>query len=135
MDDRLVPMEQRKFQGLFSYSTYRLASHQEYVTQCGKLVVFNLPGGRILQVQPRTVEGDMIDMELGLFNGSHRIMTTNLKLKDRGTLIVGGPRYEQSMLIISIGASTSKVPLAGAPNDIPALRDRSPSASPQPSSR
>jgi len=31
-------------------------------------------------------------------------MTTDLKLKNTGTLIVGGPRYEQGMLIISTAA-------------------------------
>jgi len=38
------------------------------------------------------------------------MMTTDLKLKNNGTLIVGGPRYEQGMMIISIGASTSGTP-------------------------
>ncbi|HXN85075.1 MAG TPA: hypothetical protein VN867_03340, partial [Candidatus Binataceae bacterium] len=49
-------------------------------------------------------EGDMIDMELVLFQGERPLMTTDLKLRNHGILIVGGPRYEQGMLIISIAA-------------------------------
>ncbi len=93
-------------QGLFAYTTYSLVSHQDGITECGKMIAFMLPGGKILHIQPRAVDGDMIAMEIVLFDGTRPMMTTDLKLKDNGTLIVGGPRYEQGMLIISIGAST-----------------------------
>jgi hypothetical protein len=106
VDPRLQSMGPR-LQALFSYSTYRLVSDQAGQTQCGKMIAFQLPGGRILHVQPRAVDGDMIAMEIVLFQGPRPLMTTDLKLKNNGILIVGGPRYEQGMLIISIGASTS----------------------------
>jgi hypothetical protein len=103
VDARLAGMGLR-LRSLFNYSTYRLISHQDGHTECGKLVSFMLPGGRILHIQPRAVDGDMIVMELVLFQGPRPLMTTDLKLKNHGVLIVGGPRYEQGMLIISIGA-------------------------------
>jgi hypothetical protein len=103
VDNRLAAMGPR-LESLFNYSTYRLISHQDGQTQMGTLLVFNLPGGRILDVQPHQAEGDMIDMELVLFQGERPLMTTDLKLRNHGILIVGGPRYEQGMLIISIGA-------------------------------
>ena len=71
---------------------------------CGKMIAFTLPGGKILHVQPRAVDGDMIAMEIVLFDGTRPMMTTDLKLRNHGVLIVGGPRYEEGMLIISIGA-------------------------------
>ncbi|MHB8381839.1 MAG: hypothetical protein ACYDC3_05810 [Candidatus Binataceae bacterium] len=110
VDPRLQSMGPR-LQALFSYSTYRLVSDQAGQTQCGKMIAFQLPGGRILHVEPRAVDGDMIVMEIVLFQGPRPLMTTDLKLKNNGVLIVGGPRYEQGMLIISIGASTSVPPL------------------------
>jgi hypothetical protein len=103
VDNRLAAMGPR-LQSLFNYSTYRLISHQDGQTPMGTLLVFNLPGGRILNIQPHHAEGDMIDMELVLFQGERPLMTTDLKLRNHGVLIVGGPRYEQGMLIISIGA-------------------------------
>jgi|YelNatPaOPRAMG01_1025707.scaffolds.fasta_scaffold01186_6 hypothetical protein len=107
VDARLAAMGQR-LRSLFNYSTYRLISHQDGHTECGKLISFMLPGGRILHIQPRAVEGGMIAMELVLFQGARPLMTTDLKLKNHGVLIVGGPRYEQGMLIISIGADAEK---------------------------
>ena len=104
-DPRLAPMG-AKLRGLFGFSTYSLIGHNEGQTDCGKMIAFQLPGGKILHVQPRAIDGDMIAMEIVLFDGTRPLMTTDLKLKNNGTLIVGGPRYEQGMMIISIGAST-----------------------------
>jgi hypothetical protein len=70
----------------------------------GALILFNLPGGRILHVQPRGIDGDMIVMEMTLFQGEQPLMTTELKLRNHGVLMVGGPRYEEGMLILSISA-------------------------------
>jgi hypothetical protein len=108
-DPRLAPMGQ-KLRGLFGFSTYSLIGHNEGETDCGKMIAFTLPGGKILHVQPRAIDGDMIAMEIVLFDGTRPMMTTDLKLKNNGTLIVGGPRYEQGMMIISIGASTGGTP-------------------------
>jgi hypothetical protein len=108
-DPRLAPMGQ-KLRGLFGFSTYSLIGHNEGETDCGKMIAFTVPGGKILHVQPRAIDGDMIAMEIVLFDGTRPMMTTDLKLKNNGTLIVGGPRYEQGMMIISIGASTGGTP-------------------------
>jgi len=105
VDKRLAPMLP-KLHGLFSFTTYSLVNHQDGETECGKMIAFTIPGGKILHVQPRAVDGDMIAMEIVLFDGTRPMMTTDLKLKDNGTLIVGGPRYEQGMMFMSIGAST-----------------------------
>jgi hypothetical protein len=104
-DPRLAPMDP-KLRGLFHFSTYILIGHSEGQTDCGKMVAFALPGGKIIHVRPRAVDGDMIAMEIILFDGTRVLMTTDLKLRNNGTLIVGGPRYDQGMMIVSIGAST-----------------------------
>jgi hypothetical protein len=103
IDAQLTPMGPR-LQSLFRYTTYHLVSHQEKQTPMGTLLSFDLPGGRTLHVEPHAIEGDMIAMELILFQGERPLMTTDLKLRNHGVLIVGGPKYEEGMLIISIGA-------------------------------
>jgi hypothetical protein len=126
IDARLTPMGPR-LQSLFSYTTYHLVSHQEQQTRMGALLSFNLPGGRILHVEPHAIEGDMIAMELILFQGERPLMTTDLKLRNHGVLIIGGPRYEEGMLIISIGADCRRPRTA----DVGALPLRPHSATPQ----
>jgi hypothetical protein len=119
VDPRVKPMLP-KLRGLFSFTTYSMINSQEGDTECGKMIAFTIPGGKILHVQPRAVDGDMIAMEIVLFDGTRPMMTTDLKLKNGGTLIVGGPRYEQGMMFMSIGASTGPRPLTPAEVTSPA---------------
>ena len=114
VDAQLTPMAPR-LHSLFSYTTFHLVNHQEQQTPMGTLILFNLPGGRILHVQPRGMDGDMILMEMTLFQGEQPMMTTELKLRNHGVLMVGGPRYEQGMLILSIGADC-RCPLPATAN-------------------
>jgi hypothetical protein len=113
IDVRLTPMGPR-LHSLFNYTTYNLVSRQQEQTPIGSVLSFDLPGGRILHVEPEAVDGDMIAMDVILFQGERPVMSTDLKLRNHGVLLVGGPRYEQGMLIISIGADC-KCPKAPAP--------------------
>jgi hypothetical protein len=116
VDERLLPMGLR-LQSLFRYTTYRLISHQVSRTECGRMTAFTLPGGWIVHVEPSAVRDNMIAMELMLFQGARPMMTTDVRLRNHGTLIVGGPHYEQGMLIIPIGADAPE--LAIPPGPIP----------------
>ena len=116
IDERLLPMGAR-LESLFRYTTYRLISHQIGRTECGRTTAFTLPGGWIVHVEPSAVNDDMIAMELMLFQGARPMMTTDVKLRNHGVLIVGGPHYQQGMLIIPIGADAPD--LATPPGPIP----------------
>jgi len=108
-DERLGPMT-RPLKMLFHYSTYRLVSHEEKRTECGRMLSFNLPGGHILHVEPRGIDGNMIELEVVLFQGERPMMTTDFHMMNRGMLLLGGPRYKEGMLIISIGAAAPLPP-------------------------
>jgi hypothetical protein len=126
IDARLASMSMRLRTLPFSYSTYRLVKREGKSTSCGKMLAFTLPGGRILQVAPHRVDREMIVMQLVLFQGERPEMSTELKLPNHAFLILGGPRYEQGMLIVFIHADAPDVseppqienpttPVAGAP--------------------
>ena len=114
VDERLLPMGGR-LESLFRYTTYRLISHQVGRTECGQTTAFTLPGGWIVQVEPSAVNDDMIAMELMLFQGARPMMTTDVKLRNHGVLIVGGPHYQQGMLIIPIGADAPDLATPSGP--------------------
>ena len=102
MDERLKSM--------FDYTTYHLVLHQELETVCGKYVTFELPGGRILQIAPHSIIENMISMELVLFEGTRPLMTTDMRLINHAVLIVGGPKYQQGMLITIITLGSNDLP-------------------------
>jgi hypothetical protein len=116
IDERLLPMGGR-LESLFRYTTYRLISHQVGRTECGRTAAFTLPGGWIVHVEPSAVRDDMIAMELMLFQGARPMMTTDVRMRNHGMLIIGGPHYQQGMLIIPIGADAPE--LAMPPGPIP----------------
>ena len=90
---------------MFNYTTYELVSEQNGRIEMGKMIEFTMPGGRILHIEPQSVDRNMIAMEVLLFQGEKPMLTTDLKLPNNGNLIVGGPHYEQGALIITIGAN------------------------------
>lgn len=108
IDQRLLPMGGR-LESLFRYTTYRLISHQVGRTECGRTAAFTLPGGWIVHVEPSAVRDDMIAMELMLFQGARPMMTTDVRMRNHGMLIIGGPHYQQGMLIIPIGADAPEL--------------------------
>jgi hypothetical protein len=114
IDQRLLPMGGR-LESLFRYTTYRLISHQVGRTECGRTVAFTLPGGWIVHVEPSAVRDDMIAMELMLFQGARPMMTTDVRMRNHGMLIVGGPHYQQGMLIIPIGADAPELATPSGP--------------------
>lgn len=107
MDTRLMTIAPQ-LNELFHYSTYSLLSSQDGKTTCGQTIAFPLPGGRILLIQPQGIEGNMIAMQLTLFQGQQPVMTTVLKLTNHGRLMVGGPHYEHGTLIISLNVNSGE---------------------------
>ena len=117
IDERLLPMGGR-LESLFRYTTYRLISHQVGRTECGRAAAFTLPGGWVVDVEPSAVRDNMIAMELMLFQGARPMMTTDVRMRNHGMLIIGGPHpYQQGMLMIPIGADAPE--LAMPPGPIP----------------
>lgn len=114
IDERLLPMGGR-LESLFHYTTYRLISHQISRTECGGTAAFTLPGGWIVHVEPSAVHDDMIAMELMLFQGARPMMTTDVRMRNHGMLIIGGPHYQQGMLIIPIGADAPELSMPPGP--------------------
>jgi hypothetical protein len=100
----------RHLKDLFEYTTYRLVMQQKRHTRCGRMVVFEMPGGRILHIAPSSVLDNMISMEIVLFEGTRPLMTTDLKLMNHAVLIVAGPRYQQGMLITMISTDAPDRP-------------------------
>jgi hypothetical protein len=110
-----------RLRGLFEYTTYRLVMHQEKRTACGRTVDFETPGGRILHIAPSSVQGNRISMELVFFDGARPLMATDLKLMNHAVLVIGGPRYQEGMLITMISADSPNRPIGRgvAPEAIP----------------
>jgi hypothetical protein len=95
---------------LFQYSSYRLMKQEQSDVSCGKPASFEIPGGRHLQVMAKDARGGRVSLNVALVKDRHVLMRTDLTLGKRGMIMVGGPRYENGVLIIWIGARRSNAP-------------------------
>lgn len=102
-DQRLATLRQQ-FDTLFPYTSYRLIKEERRMVAWGRQAGFDLPGGRYLLVIPREFKDGRISMKLMLVEGSKPLFDTVVGLRNQGTFLVGGPRHQDGVLIIAIGA-------------------------------
>ncbi len=104
-DPRLVSM-QPQFNNLFRYTSYRLVKEERHQVPWGGKVGFDIPGGRYVLVIPKEYRDERVFMKVMLIDGARPIVDTALSLRNHATLLVGGPRQAEGVLILSIGADT-----------------------------
>lgn len=108
-DAQLASMREQ-LERLFRYSSYQLVKQEVSDVSCGKPASFEIPGGRRLRVMPKEARAGRVSLNVVLMKNSHVLMNTDLSLGNRGMIMVGGPRYENGVLIIWIGARRTEGP-------------------------
>jgi hypothetical protein len=91
-------------------------NHTSGRTVSGKMIVFALPGGKVLHVQPLAIAGGMIKMEVVLFEGGRATMTVDLNLQNGSTLALGGAQFEKGTLLLRISPTTTARASTFSPN-------------------
>jgi hypothetical protein len=102
-DPRLVSLH-KQFDSLFPYNSYELLKEERQRVAWGAKAAFDIPGGQWVIVTPREYKNSRIAMKVVVIEGSRPIVNTSLSLRDHATLLVGGPRQSNGVLILSIGA-------------------------------
>jgi hypothetical protein len=102
-DSRLVAMKPQ-FDSLFRYSSYRLMKEDARALAWGQGASFEIPGGRYLVVTPKELRDSKITMSIMLLEGGRPLVDTSVALRNHGVLLLGGPKQQEGVLIISIGA-------------------------------
>jgi hypothetical protein len=107
LDHRITAMHPR-FPTLFPYSSFRLVREARQSVPWGGTVRLDISGTRYVMVVPRGIKDRRVSMRVRLVDiGIARpVLDTTIALRDRGTLLVGGPRETDGVLILAIGAAT-----------------------------
>jgi hypothetical protein len=105
-DPELVKLRPR-LRRLVGYRSFQVVGQEE--RHCGWHAEehFTLPGDRSLQVLPKALADGVVKMELRLLEGHRRLVDTNVRLLNRGTMMFGvgrDPRMGEGALIIMIKA-------------------------------
>jgi hypothetical protein len=104
LDPRLSSLVE-ELRSVFKYSSYRLLSEDSTNLGMGETCEVSLPGKRILKVMPVQVTGDRVELQLVILKKKKEIFQTVVKLRNKSSLTVGGPEYEDGYLLFNISAS------------------------------
>lgn len=105
LDHRVVAMHPR-FSALFPYSSFRLVGEQRQSVPWGGKVRLDISRTRHVVIIPRGIKNKRVSMRVLLIDTQRPVLDTTVALQNRGTLLVGGPRETDGVLILAIGAAT-----------------------------
>ena len=107
--DAQLAAVRRHLDKLPHYRSYQLVKRESRDVGRGDPIDVELPGGRFLRVMPNSVTDDRVSLNVLLRQDSRVVVRTDVTLGPAGTVLVGGPRHGDGVLIIWIGAQ----PVAG----------------------
>ncbi len=93
-----------KLKAMFDYSSYRMVERHKRTLAVGETGEFDLPGGRSMRVTPAPSAGNKIRLSVQIMEGQRNLLTTTLGLSRGGMVLVGGPAYQNGVLILIISA-------------------------------
>ena len=104
LDPRLSNLIE-ELQSVFRYSSYRLLGQKPMDIRMGQTDMVSLPGDRVLKITPTKVTGNRVELQLVISRNKNQIFQTMIQLLNHGSIIVGGPKYEDGYLLFNISTS------------------------------
>jgi RNA polymerase sigma-70 factor, ECF subfamily len=108
-DERLVAFLP-KLRQLFHYKEYGSLARYRAEVPVGTLQTWPIPGDRTLEILPESVSGDTVRMRLTLMRGSVKEIVTNIQAARGNPAVIGGPRYQEGVLVIIVWANANPRP-------------------------
>jgi hypothetical protein len=111
----------KNLKSLFAYDVYTFLGKDDSAVEFGKTAVFKLPEHFSIEVAPEQSEpggADMIEMLVTLFREKPRrtterdgrtvdrevVLRTKIRLKNGGTVLLGGPPIRAGVLVLALSA-------------------------------
>ncbi len=94
-----------KLKAMFDYTSYRMLDRQKRTLAVGETGDFALPGGRSMRVTPVPSTRNKVRLAVQLMEGQRNLLTTTLGLSRGGMVLVGGPSYQNGVMILIISAN------------------------------
>ena len=101
-DPQLVSLRPR-LRRLIGYRAFQIVTHEERPCDWRSEAHFVLPGGRQLQLLPKSLQDDVVKMQVRLLEGRKRLVDTNVGVMKGGTMMFGvgrDPRIGDDALVI-----------------------------------
>lgn len=93
-DPRLADLIE-ELRSVFRYTSYRLLSEDRLVLGIRETGNVVLPGKRVLRITPLGIRGNRAELRLVILRKRNKILQTVVRLRNHGSITVGGPRYQK----------------------------------------
>ena len=103
IDARLQDI-QKNLGTLFNYSSYQLLQERSFLLSEGQTDQLPLADNKELHIKLIQEQGGVAEIAVEILRGGRNIFKTTAKLKKGGTLLIGGPKHEDGVLILAISA-------------------------------
>lgn len=89
-----------------NYASYQLLQERSFLLAQGQSGQLPLAGNKELHVKLLQEQGGAAEIAVEILQGGKGIFKTTAKLKKGGTLLIGGPKHEEGVLILAIAAQS-----------------------------
>jgi hypothetical protein len=87
-DPRLIQLRPR-LRRLVGYRAFRVIQEEKRNCPWRSPAAFALPGGRRVQIMPKGMRADEVLMQVRVINGPRALVDTDLRLQNRGVMLIG----------------------------------------------
>ena len=87
-DVELQPVRAR-LRRLVGYRSFRVVQQERRQCTWRNPEEFVIPGGRSLRIMPKGLHNEAVMMQIRLFDGRRRLVDTDVRLRNRGTMLLG----------------------------------------------
>lgn len=103
IDARLQDI-QKNLGTLFNYSSYQLLQERSFLLSERQSDQLPLADNKDLHIQLIQEQGGTAEIAVEILRAGKGIFKTTAKLKKGGTLLIGGPKHDDGVLILAIAA-------------------------------
>lgn len=96
-----------ELRSVFKYTSYRLIKETSMDLLPGTRGRVVLPQGRILQVLPLDLKGGRIKYHIEILNHGSQVFGTEVLLRNRSSITIGGPSFKNGYLLFNISGTTN----------------------------
>ncbi len=94
-----------ELKSVFKYTSYRLLNEQRLNLNFNRKGRVNLPGNRTLIIMPTDMKGKRIQYQINIQKNQHSVFQTRVLLKNNSSITIGGPQFNNGVLLFNISGS------------------------------
>ena len=99
----------QNLQETLTFSSFSLIDRKILHLKIGEKGTMSLPGNQFLRIIPRSLTPDIARIEIAIMEGHREVFHTFIETVDTGVTVIGGPRADDSLILLRIATFILRV--------------------------